>query len=233
MPGNQYINTFNRANSNGVSPGFYSRTLFTWVTPSDGYELKDTVWTDTLDGDGLDYLSTQKPEQCYGGYIFPPNYWTAGKTIRFRGTFFVASDDTDQIFNLRFGLQEYNTPSVQWLAIQNNDNNHIFAEGANTGANVYIPISFNCLLMCSVLSAEDLSWFTANGFYKYCTTPNASSTNKSVPTVPVWGNFNGTNGVSKGVDLLFTTQQSSLMMNCYGSTVKNIRLVNLTIEELL
>jgi len=233
MSNNQYNTTFNRGNANGISPGFYSRTLFTWTTPNNGVELVDTDWTDATNGDGLDYLVVNQPNYCHGDYTFPPNYWTAGKTIRFRGTFFVASDSTNQIFNMRFGLQEYSTPTVQWLAIQNNNNNHTFAEGINTGANVYIPISFNCLLMCSVLSADDLSWFTANGFYKYCKTPNTTSTNKQVPTVPVWGNFNGTNGVSKGTDLLFTTQQSSLMMNCYGSTVENIRLVNLTIEELL
>lgn len=231
MPPNPNNSTFNRGNNNGLSQGFYSRTLFTWVISSSLPDLSGSeTWTLETDGDGLQYLVNNYPSYCHGGFSFPAYYWVAGKTIRFKGTFFVRSDDNNQQFNMRFGLKEFNNDTVEWLAIQNNDHNHIFLSG---GIREYdTPVNFNCLLMCSAPD-YDGTWFTANGFYTYPLNTNQQDTNRNIAKVPVWTNGDGTNGVSKAVSTDHINYQTHLMMNCYGSNVSTIQLLNLTIEELL
>ena len=234
MPNNQYNTTFNRGNANGISPGFYSRTLFMWTNLSEGYNLTGPEeWREIEDGDGLARLIDSNPTYCHGGITLPPNYWTSGKTIRFRGTFGVLSDDS-QIFNMRFGLKEDSgfVANTQWLAIQNNNNNHTFARG--TATEDYLPINFQCLMMCSTLDYEANAWFTANGFYKYSLDANIAIVNNNAIQVPVWRNSNtGTNGIAFAVGTNYISNETSFMMNCYNSTVADIQLLNLTIEELL
>lgn len=232
MPNNQYNTTFNRGNANGISPGFYSRTLFTWTNQTEGYDLaSQSEWISNDNGDGLQLLVDNKSEYCHGGFTFPPNYWISGKTIRFRGTFGANSDDTNQIFNMRFGLKEAGGPTTVWLAAQNNFNDHTFATGEQT--NEFLPINFQCLLMHSIPNFEGFPWFTANGFYKYNRVANSASTNTAAIQVPVWGYGSGPNGIAASVSTDYINNQTSLMMNCYGSTVASLQLLNLTIEELL
>ena len=232
MPSNPNNSTFNRGNNNGLSQGFYSRTLFTWVNLSDGYNLvSQSAWVSNNVGDGLQLLVDNKPEYCHGGFSFPAYYWVAGKTIRFKGTFFVRSTDSDQQFNMRFGLKEFNNNTVEWLAIQNNNHDHNFLSG---GTRAYdTPVNFNCLLMCSAPDYDSTAWFTANGFYTYPLNTNQQDTNRNIAKVPVWTNGSGTNGVSNDVSTDYIINQTHLMMNCSGSDVSTIQLLNLTIEELL
>jgi hypothetical protein len=235
MPTNQYNTTFNRGNNNSVSYGFYSRTLFTWTNLSDGYNLSSqSEWISNDNGNGLQLLIDNKPEYCHGDITLPPNYWTSGKTIRFRGTFGANSDDENQIFNMRFGLQETSGPITQWFAIQNNDNNHIFALSTNTGG-AFLPINFQCLMMCCTRDHDGDPWFTANGFYKYNQVASNSSDNRNSIEVPVWdiGAGGSPNGVASAAGSSFISNQTKFTMNCYGSTVSSIQLLNLTIEELL
>jgi hypothetical protein len=229
MPNNS---TFNRGNNNGLSQGFYSRTLFTWVIPSSLPDLSGSeTWTLETNGDGLQYLVNNYPSYCHGGFSFPAYYWVAGKTIRFKGTFFVRSTIANQRFNMRFGLKEFNGNAVEWLAIQNNNNDHTFLSG---GTRAYdTPVNFNCLLMCSNLDSDGSAWFTANGFYTYPLNTNQQDPNRNIAKVPVWTNGSGTNGVSNDVATDYINYQTHLMMNCYNSDVLSIQLLNLTIEELL
>ena len=234
MPDNQYNSTFNRGNNSGISSGYYSRTLFTWVTLADGYELtSQSEWVSNDNGNGLQLLIDNKPEYCHGGITFPPYYWTAGKTIRFRGTFFVKANDNDSIFNMRFGLKEASGPNTQWFAIQNNDNNHTFLGGDYETYDT--PVNFQCLMMCCTRDYESAPWFTANGFYRYNLKSDAWSYGRGAVQVPVWLNGNGgsPNGVAASSDPSFISQQTTFMMNCYDSNIAEIELLNLTIEELL
>jgi hypothetical protein len=234
MPDNQYNNTFNRGTNSGISSGYYSRTLFTWVNPVSDYGLvSQSDWIENTNGDGLQVLIDNKPEYCHGGITFPPYYWTSGKTIRFRGTFIARADTNDSIFNMRFGLKEASGPDVKWLAIQNNNNNHTFLNG---GYETYdTPVNFQCLLMCCTRDYEGDPWFTANGFYRYNLRSDVESNGRSVVQVPVWQYSNGgsPNGVAAAVNQTFISEQTSFMMNCYNSDVLSIQLLNLTIEELL
>ena len=135
---------------------------------------------------------------------------------------------------MRFGLKEDSgfVANIQWLAIQNNNNNHTFARGLATED--YLPINFQCLMMCSTLNYDDDAWFTANGFYKYSLDANIAIVNNNAIQVPVWRNSNtGTNGIAFAVGTNYISNETSFMMNCYNSTVADIQLLNLTIEELL
>jgi len=233
MPINQYTYTFNRDGSKG----FYSRTLFTWVVGVDGYDLmQQSTWYDEADGDGLELLANNKPELCHPTGrrpVFPRNYWTSGKTIRFRGTFLADTGvASGRSFNLRFGIKDREQDLVEWLAIQNNDNNHTFYDGQSTSSE-YIPVNFHCLLMCGIPNDSNSAWFTTNGFYKYNLDSNSSTGNEAVVQVPVWlDSGQGSNGVSKGISTGYTEYETVLMMNCYNSTLDRLQLVYLTIEEL-
>ena len=69
-------------------------------------------------------------------------------------------------------------------------------------------------------------------FYKYNRAANSASTNTAAIQVPVWGYGSGPNGIAASVSTDYINNQTSLMMNCYGSTVASLQLLNLTIEEL-
>jgi len=232
--------TFNRVvdrayGESKISKGFYSRTIFSYTnqysSPLELGAVDENEWTDSIDGRGLKFLSNNRPDYCHGYFEIPPYYWLPGKTIRFKGTFLVETADPETTFNMRFGLRENQNGTTEWLAIQNNDNNHIFALGNITEE--FIPVSFHCLLMCGYLNYDDKIWFTANGFYRYHRFGDGQDKGTVVIQVPMWTYGVNYNGITRGLSLDFYNYDTEFAMNCFGTTAKYVQLQNLTIEELL
>lgn len=221
--------TFNRANTGGSVPGFYSRTLFTYTSNSNNiYNLAGTDWVGVTDFDGIGDLISNDPTSCHGDYIIPEIYWTPGKTIRIKGALLCASGDADELFNMRFGLQETNGPTTEWLAIQNsNASDHTFALGAIKGP---LPVDFACDIVCSGYD-ETYTYLVSSGYYQYNPLwfDSNGGTNVDGIYVPVW--YNKGFVISYAPD--FYLYKNKIMFNLNGTSLSaSIYLTNLTIEEL-
>jgi hypothetical protein len=244
--------TFNKNTSNHSFPGFYSRALFSYAPYGDGTIVpnllgnnnSDWVVDSTWDGIG-DLLTSGANVACHGSNILPAYYWRPGKTIRITGDLSVniplqEGFIQNRTLNLRFGLIETNTPSSTALAIQNNDNNHELAFKVDGGPYTYVPIHFECTIICAEIDEgqDPPCTFYANGFYYYDFTNYFSSGenfNKSSVYVPVWKTGNG----STTLDQVYYTSSTKIMMNFYDSLIGNgddgygaIYLSKLLIEEL-
>ena len=216
--------TFNRSTQAGTSPGYHTRTLFTFSRPV--YPILTGSWADTLNYDGTSTLTSSYSTYCYGDPTFPGSYWRAGKSVRVRGTIFVASGGTDK-FNLRFGINTPATSSIQWLAIQNHN-----SASHTAGTTATTAVDFQCTVTCLDLSGSGHSLsFNANGYYEYCLLDNSADSandNKITTYVPL-GFLNG--GIT-AVSTSFYDNDSYVTFNLTGSTVTDCSLAFLTIEEL-
>lgn len=232
--------TFNKSNESGVSPGYYSRVIFSYTTEeNDANNLMNE--TDWVDGDGIQQLIANYPTRCHGSNTLPVRYWKSGKNIRLRGTFFVSSDSGGAYFNMKFGVYEDTSATTEWLAIQNNGDNHIFNNGYSTVCGIaaaeYISVTFGCDISCGTPDNNDsnLMFMTTNGFYRYnwmdpC---SPSYTNAQIVYVPVWKlGYNGSQSTPSTISTDYYNNPSIIMFNINYSTVYEVYLINLTIEEL-
>jgi hypothetical protein len=229
MPDPRNNPTFNKNNSSGNFPGFYSRALFSYTPYSNNvYEVlqnNDNGWVDDPNFDGIGTGIVGFGNNVYhGSYILPAYYWCPGKSIRLTGDFSLnipitfGGLGTNRIFNLRFGLQETNGPNTTIFAAQNNFNNHFLA-GDATIVNNNFPIHFECTITCARINIgdEDVTFFT-NGFYYYeFTNYNASggNTDKESVYVPIWGGGDG----DTVVDLPYYISSTKIIINGYGSDI--------------
>jgi len=243
MPGQIIYNnsTFNRTNQSGISPGFYSRTLFSYHTVNDDETnlYNDTDWTEDDLFDGITSLQSNFPNRCHGSNVLPPYYWRPGKNIRIRGTFFVGTGGENSIFNMRFGIKKVGAVLIP-LAIQNNNFNHYFNNNFTTkpeaGPPHFIPINFLCDIMCGVINDVGEFKIEGGGYYQYCW-------RKFDGELPVYGFINIDNVYvpllrhekERNFSVISNShyyEATSLEMNIYGSTVTGCYIRNLTIEEL-
>jgi hypothetical protein len=243
--------TFNKNNNNGQFPGFYSRVLFSYAPYLN--EVPELLQNNTSDWvvdsgyDGIGELLSGNAPLCHGSNILPAYYWRPGKTIRVTGDFSVNIPLQEGLFqnkilNLRFGLIETATPAATSLAIQNNNNNHGLAFSVGTGGSAYdyIPIHFECNIICSTINQanDPPCTFYSNGFYYYDhSNYNSAGTNydKSAVYVPVWKSANGSTTLGDE----YYSASTKIMMNIYGSEIGNgadgygaVYLTKLLIEEL-
>jgi len=207
--------TFTRSNQGGVSPGFYTRTLFVW-SPYDQWDnLAGTDWTTTNQYDGIGNLIATKPEYCHGTNVLPAGYWRYGKQIRATGTAYVQTSTSSTIFNIQFGISLDASPFT--LAAANNGANHYFYD-SSTGEAL---VDFECLI---VLSGAGI---IGQGYYQYNrNTLSGTVTNRSNSYVPLWSLTNPSTGDP-------TSYTTKILFNFYAPTVvTTIRLHNLRLEEL-
>jgi hypothetical protein len=219
--------TFNRGKHDGVAVGYHSRTVFSYAT-TEPISTYDTTMTNDSETDGIQFLINNSSANDYHGtHIIPAYYWRPGKTFRVSGTLIATSQDTTGSLNMRFGLIPGNSGAINWLAIQNNNNNHQFAGIANYGP---LPVDFSCDIFCSFINDNEAeAQFGAAGYYQYnYSNYNSAGNNRPQIYVPVWTSvFPST--------LMEETyiNQSTIMFNLFGSTIQNgAEITRLTIEEL-
>jgi len=226
--------TFNRGNSKGQINGFYSRALFGYIVGENPINVGgDNDWTTGLNFDGMDWLMTNYEELVKGSNRLPPKYWLLGKTIRVSGEAIVTGTDgagEAKFLNMRFGIKEQTTPNTTWLAVQNNENNHIFVS-VNYDNLQEVPISFRCIITCPYYdeNADPPNiYFMSNGYMHYDRSNwITAGPNNDRTYVPLWKG----NAAIPVTDTYYTSE-TSIMFNFYGSTVQSIFLTRLLVEEL-
>jgi hypothetical protein len=233
--------TFNRSNNSGNSSGYYSRTLFSFTHPD-----PDTVqnlaggWYSNSEFDGIADLIGNYGGYCHGSYTFPGKYWFTGKTLRVKGSCMVYSTSAEEgykVFNMRFGLKEFDGDSVITLAVQNNNNNHIFISTSPKSLGL-LPVEFQCDIKCTFLNpgADPSSVFQAQGYYIYDYIDydgGGKGTNSKNCYIPVY--LSNNNGFIETGNDAFYRYGSGIIFNFYandGTVVDEIYITNLTIEEL-
>ena len=219
--------TFNRATQGGISKGYHSRVLFTYCAFDAPDNVAGTDWTDISYFDGIGALISAKPEYCHGNYRIPALYWVPGKTLRVRGTVWAYGDGKTQILNMRFGIINKDNSNYEFLAIQNNNNNHNFLGSgiASFGLNA---VEFETHIQCA--DTGD-GFFSAQGYYQYngglpTATPTGGEVLNSAVYVPVW------NGTLDPFATGFTSNETAILFNFYNSALTDLYVSRLIIEEL-
>lgn len=221
--------TFNKTNANGITVGYHSRTVFSYATDAP-IDLLDTIMVNDSETDGIQFLiDNSGANDSHGTHIIPAYYWRPGKTFRVSGTIIannISGEGGDEYLNMRFGLAPGDgVISIQWLAIQNNDYNHQFAETEGP-----LPVYFSCDIYCSkILSDDSDANFGASGYYQYnYSNYNSIGENGGSSYVPVYREA----GIYTGMEETYINQ-STIMFNLFGTNISNsAKITQLLIEEL-
>jgi hypothetical protein len=231
MPAAPKLNnpTFNRGQHNGVAVGYHSRTVFSYATDTP-INLFETVMVDDSTTDGIQFLiDNSGANDSHGTHIIPSYYWRPGKTFRVSGTIIannISGEGGNEYLNMRFGLSPGDgVISIQWLAIQNNDYNHQFAEDEGP-----LPVYFSCDIYCSKILSNDLDAnFGASGYYQYNYSDyNGIGSNGGSSYVPVYRAA----GIYTGMEETYINQ-STIMFNLFGTNLNGgAKITQLLIEEL-
>lgn len=222
--------TFNRSSNqaSGSSPGYYSRTMFSFVGQTNN--LTGSLWTTgsgvSTNCNGISDLTSSYASNCWGSHVLPEKYWRDGKVVRARGTFFVSCSSANTYFNMRFGISTFSTSEdTLWLGVQNNNNNHIIR------ADLQI-VNFENIIACSVADSgsSPKTIFVSNGFYSHTVEGNEESENRRRPVwTPIWSGSN--EGFISQTSVY--SQQTFIAMNLAGTNMTgSIQLLNLSLEEL-
>jgi len=219
--------TFNRATQGGISKGYHSRVLFTYCAYDTPDNRVDSDWTDVSNFDGIGDLISAKPEYCHGNHIIPALYWAPGKTLRVRGTVWAYGIGKYQILNMRFGIINKDNSNYEFLAIQNNNHNHNFL-GSGIGSFGLNAVEFETHIQC--VDTGD-GFFSAQGYYQYNyglpVIPSiGGDVLDDVVYVPVW------NGTQNPIATGYTSNQTAILFNFYGSALTDLYISRLIIEEL-
>lgn len=241
--------TFNRRTNESVinNPnaglGYHSRTLFTYQAVG-GINLAVTdpaEWCNSATGDGIQMFIDNSYGTIHGDAILPGKYWCPGKTIRIKGTLIaraeLSADQGPAYFNLRFGLKELQNNAVTILAMQNEDNNHIFAPTPQV-ATVY---PYTSVAFCQVITCTEIDTGNANpikfssyGYYEYLWgDENTAITGLDFTYVPVWKQTR----FNLAVNSDYYNYNTRIIINGFGTTTGGVDLYEvllptLTIEEL-
>lgn len=244
--------TFNRSNPTGLSKGFHSRTIFNYsVNTATEYDLMQNNASDWCSDGTWDTIGNDlSPQFIHGSNILPPYYWRPGKCIRIIGDLIFSYpilggiSSYEDFLNMRFGIRENNTGSVQLLAAQNATGMHVISNIDLTG-NDSVPVHFECTIACGlIVDTSELS-FNANGFYQYNLIYNPGMDTTNIATgkaeatiyVPVWGGTADKGFKSVGTD--FYNYSTTIIWNGDGSQLGdaydgygNAYLSKMVIEEL-
>jgi len=222
MPVNPNNPNFVRSNTGGSSPGYHTRTIFTF-SPA---EVVSTVgdWVSDSNWDGLNELLGLYPNYCHGTNVFPIGYWQNGRQIRIKGTAIVSDDGGGVDFNMRFSIYESGDADYNLIAVQNGGANHSFADG---GTAIDVPVDFEC-----TIGHFGSTFLFGSGYYQYNYLDyNGTGRNRnSNARVPLW-EYTGTNGQTSINLGSFNT--TTLIFNFFGSNVVSISLLNFRIEEFI
>ena len=240
--------TFNRSLNpdTKAGSGYHSRTLFTYQsTNANNLAVVDPVeWCTEQNGNGIKMLIDYNYGTVHGDAILPGKYWRPGKTIRIKGSLVARAEidqlGSDAVLNLRFGLKESIGGTTTIFGIQNNNNNHIFAE-ASLVTNIIVPytlITFCQNITCTEidLDTSDVIKFSSYGYYEYRYGTEADALTDYVFTyVPVWDSTK----FNYAVNLDYYYGNTQVIINGYdtttsgaGITLYEVFLPALTIEEL-
>jgi len=221
--------TFNRGLTNTnelVLQGYHSRTIFSYSSEN-LVNLYNTDVTNESNTDGIQFLIDNSGTNDYhGSHILPAYYWKPGKVLRVRGSIIASSTEGSGNFNMRFGLNAGGLLIPQWLAIQNNSNNHSFANNDTYS----IPVDFACDIYCAYIENDETdAQFGASGYYQYqYIDANQTGNDFRQVYVPVWDDTYIVNGLEE-----VYYNPSTVMFNLLGSTISDTTYVTqLTIEEL-
>jgi hypothetical protein len=235
--------TFNRSTQNGYVPGYYTRTLFSYISASPFNTNGEWDFT-TPDYNGIQYLIDNYPGDCHGDYRLPSHYWRPGKSIRVKGSLMVYGINDILLayqqcyLNMLFGIYSFDADNTLVLAQQNDSAFHTFIEGS--GELGLLPIEFQCTITCPYINpaADPSLYFQAQGYYKYTRDNyNSEGDNSNNRYVPVWNSYN--NGFISTSDSQFYTGQTGIIFNFFTGELtypdhvpNNLYITNLTIEEL-
>jgi hypothetical protein len=215
--------TFIRRTTEGASPGYETREIFSYT--GNDINLAGSGLTNGANTlDGIRWLIDNFPDSCHGGNEFYGNAWKSGKTIRIKGEFQMLANASGTSRNLNMHLTFYIGTAPYVIASTNN--NHLHITQRNVLTSVQFEIFFSCLNFDNGLG---YAYFTGWGIYKY-NFVNSDSGRLSKVLVPVWSSSNPVSFIKDS--LAQTTKIGWNLYSATGIVVDELYLRYLTIEEL-
>jgi hypothetical protein len=231
--------TFNRSNESGLTPGYYSRTIFSCGGSSIGNDNLHFPGDSDINvngGDGIQWLIDNYPDYCWGSHKFPSNYWLAGKSVRIKGNCLVygyPEEEEGQYtqFNMSVGLIELGTNNIVTLANSFSSNRFPLTSGEEPVP--LCPVDFEYIITCATPDYDGNAVWFASGYYHYNYTDyNTNGENGTENVyVPVCYRYPPSVGLyNTSTDYII--QPTRILFNFYDSNIYYLYLTALTVEEL-